>query len=92
MRWCCRRSYAYARQRSESKIITSALTACAKFQTYPTENEMVEKVNLDRVAAQIVHDYALRENRTASNAASTLIRRAASLARQSPATHARDHS
>lgn len=37
---------------------------------------MVEKVNLDSVAAQIVQEVARRENRTASNAASTLIRRA----------------
>jgi hypothetical protein len=37
---------------------------------------MVEKVNLDNIAAQIVQEVARRENRTASNAASTLIRRA----------------
>lgn len=37
---------------------------------------MVEKVNLDRIAAEIVHECARAENRTASNAASTLIRRA----------------
>jgi hypothetical protein len=43
---------------------------------------MVEKVNLDNVAAQIVREFALRENRSASNAASTLIRRAAWLARE----------
>jgi hypothetical protein len=46
------------------------------------ETTMVEKVNLDRVAAQIVHECARHENRTASNAASTLIRRAALFARQ----------
>lgn len=32
------------------------------------------KANLDDVAAQIVHKVALRENRSFSNAASTLIR------------------
>ncbi len=37
---------------------------------------MVEKVGLDRIAAEIVQEVARRENRTASNAASTLIRRA----------------
>jgi hypothetical protein len=42
---------------------------------------MVEKVNLDNVAAQIVQEFARRENRSASNAASTLIRRAAWLSR-----------
>jgi hypothetical protein len=40
------------------------------------ETEMVEKVNLDRIAAQIVHEIARKENRTRSNAASTMIRRA----------------
>jgi hypothetical protein len=34
------------------------------------------KVNLDKIAADIVRDCARQENRTASNAASTLIRRA----------------
>jgi hypothetical protein len=37
---------------------------------------MTEKVNLDRVAAQVVHQVATRENRSASNAASTVIREA----------------
>jgi hypothetical protein len=42
---------------------------------------MVTKVNIDHIAAQIVQQCALQENRSASNAASTLIR-AAWLARQ----------
>jgi hypothetical protein len=46
------------------------------------ETGMVEKVNLDRVAAQIVHEVARKENRTHSNAASTMIRRAWAAARQ----------
>jgi hypothetical protein len=37
---------------------------------------MVEKVGLDKIAAEIVQECARTENRTASNAASTLIRRA----------------
>jgi hypothetical protein len=39
-------------------------------------------VNLDRIAAQIVHEIARKENRTHSNAASTLIRRAWAAAHQ----------
>jgi hypothetical protein len=42
----------------------------------------VTKVLLDAVAARLVHEIALRENRSASNAASTLIRRAWAAAHQ----------
>jgi hypothetical protein len=52
---------------------------------------MVEKVGLDKVAAQIVEECARQENRTASNAASTLIRQAW-LARQAPQKHNAGHS
>jgi len=50
------------------------------------------KVNLDQAAAHAVHQTALRENRSASNAASTMIlsewrrREAARSARTSPET------
>ncbi len=40
------------------------------------------KVNLDKVAAQLVHQVSIRENRSASIAASTLIREAARQAGQ----------
>jgi hypothetical protein len=40
------------------------------------ETNMTQKINLDRAAAAIVHQCALRESRSASNAASWLIKQA----------------
>ena len=50
----------------------------------------IVKVNLDRIAAQAVQQIALRENRSASNAASTLIREAI-LYRRNATVQRNDH-